>query len=120
MQIIMSEINGKVTNNFTKPSSPNEVGHYVVTGHRPGGVIVSTKCSFLGPNSMVRLVLLLLLLWSLLPLQFFTIISIDVVIRVSLAIICNRFEFVSLFPAACALNLWPFTFHALLTLFVSF
>jgi len=29
----------------------NEAGHYVVTSHRPGGVMLSVKCSFLAPNS---------------------------------------------------------------------
>ena len=30
-------------------------GHYVVTAHRPGGVITSIKCSFVEPNSVVSL-----------------------------------------------------------------
>jgi len=37
------------------PNNDNtdEAGHYVVTAHNPGGVIVSTKCSFVEPDSIV-------------------------------------------------------------------
>lgn len=31
-----------------------EFAHYVVTAHPPGGVLVSTKCNFLAPDSLVR------------------------------------------------------------------
>jgi hypothetical protein len=33
----------------------HESGHYVVTSHRPGGVLLSCRCSFLAPGSLVSI-----------------------------------------------------------------
>ena len=46
--------NGNTNESSSKSVNRNEGGHYVVTAHRPGGVIASAKCSFLEPNSLVR------------------------------------------------------------------
>ena len=31
----------------------SEDGHYVVTAHRPGVVLLAKRCSFLGPDTIV-------------------------------------------------------------------
>ncbi len=45
------------TNTTTRTSQNNNsnAGHYVVTAHRPGGIITSAKCSFLEPSSTVSI-----------------------------------------------------------------
>lgn len=52
--------NSSSSNNKVKTRNANEAGHYVVTAHRPGGVIDAVKCSFLEPNSIVSPLELLL------------------------------------------------------------
>ena len=34
-------------------SMKKEISHYVVTAHPPGGVLLTAKCNFLSPNSLV-------------------------------------------------------------------
>ena len=47
--------NSTSSHNSINNANPNanEAGHYVVTAHRPGGVLLSVKCSFLEEGSTV-------------------------------------------------------------------
>lgn len=45
-------------------STKKEAAHYVVTAHPPGGVLLTAKCNFTSPFSLVSMMLLVLVLLS--------------------------------------------------------
>ena len=47
-------ISNEVRNNPGYGHNFSEAGHYVVTAHRPGVVLMAKKCSFMGIGTNVR------------------------------------------------------------------